>query len=213
MLFTQQGAKTGQQGIMAGLRQVIDVDLVCQSFAASSTHRNERGVGMVHRPRRHRHLGPYLVACVNDGIDRLRQHRRPVVTVDKFLDARDDTSGVDAGNTFTHGLHLGLSYGVVHGMHLAIDIGFGDVVQIDQCQATHATACQRLCTPRADTTDADNGHMRCAYARSRCDPEQSLHATEAAREICARVIWQFDAHVDTHICRPVKDVINDAAMG
>ena len=44
-------------------------------------------------------------------------------------------------------------------MDLAVDVGLGHVVQVDEGEAPHAAARQRLGGPGADTTNADDDDM------------------------------------------------------
>jgi hypothetical protein len=68
----------------------------------------------------------------------------------------------------------------VEGVDLAIDVGFGDVVEIDQGQPAHAAARQGFGRPGADTADADHRDMGAPGACQRAGAIQALDAAEAA---------------------------------
>jgi hypothetical protein len=59
-------------------------------------------------------------------------------------------------------------------MNLAIDVGLGDVVHIEQTNFTYATAGQRLGSPGADTANSNDGHMTSLNALSRLNAEKTL---------------------------------------
>ena len=71
----------------------------------------------------------------------------------------DYAGWIDQANPLAHGLDLGLTQGRTQRMHLSVDIGFGNMVHIDQCQAANAAACKCLRGPRADATNANDGNM------------------------------------------------------
>lgn len=57
------------------------------------------------------------------------------------------------------GRDLGLADGIAHGLDLAIDVRFGNIVQIDQGQAADGAARQRFDDPGADAAHADHAHV------------------------------------------------------
>lgn len=63
--------------------------------------------------------------------------------IDKFYLA----IGIDRTDAIRHGANLLLSEGAVKGVELAIDIGWADVVVIDQCQTAYRGARQGLDRP------------------------------------------------------------------
>ena len=64
-------------------------------------------------------------------------------------------------------------------MHLAIDIGLGHVVKVNQCQAADATARKCFGNPRAYAADADYRHMRFTDNTGGLHTIEALHAGKA----------------------------------
>ena len=87
-------------------------------------------------------LRTHLVAGIDDGIDRLRQQRRPIRLVDEFFDRMHLAARMDVGDALAQRFGLGLSERRAERLHLAIDVGLGDMVQIDQGQFGDAAARQ-----------------------------------------------------------------------
>ena len=73
-------------------------------------------------------------------------------------------------------------------MQLAVDIGFGDVVQVDQRQLPDAAARQRFNCPRADAADADHAHMRFGQALQGVCTVEAGDAAETAEEWSGRAV-------------------------
>jgi len=77
----------------------------------------------------------------------------------------DHTGRVDGADALGHHLHLGLADTAGDGMHLAVDVGDADVVQVEQGNLPDPGACQRFGRPGTDAADADHGHMGGLQAR------------------------------------------------
>jgi hypothetical protein len=68
-------------------------------------------------------------------------------------------------------------------MDLAVDVGLGHMVQVDQRQLTDTAARQRFRRPGADPANANDSHMRRAYARCARNAVEAIQPAEAALEI------------------------------
>ena len=68
-------------------------------------------------------------------------------------------------------------------MDLPVDVGFGDMVQVDQRQRADAAARQRLHRPRADAAQAGHGDVGILQARGRLLSIQTRKTAEAAVEV------------------------------
>src|SRR5690606_5681452 len=66
------------------------------------------------------------------------------------------TGGVDVVDTLAHGRDLGLAQRAAQRVQLAIDVGLGDMVEINESDAPHPASRQRFDAPRAHATDAGN---------------------------------------------------------
>ena len=69
------------------------------------------------------------------------------------------TVWIDGLYAVSHGENLGLTQACFNGMNLAIDIGLGNMVHINQCQMTNSASGQCLNGPRSDTTYANDYNM------------------------------------------------------
>jgi hypothetical protein len=68
-------------------------------------------------------------------------------------------------------------------MDLAVDVGFGHVVQVDQRQRADAAAGQRLRRPGTDAADADDGDVRAPDRGRAVHAVQALQPAEAALQV------------------------------
>ena len=103
--------------------------------------------------------------------------------VDELLDRVHLAARVDVGDALAQRLHLGLAERGAQRLHLAVDVGLGHMVQVDQRQRRDAAARQRLGRPGADAAQADDGDARGAHARVAGVAVQAAQAAEAAFEV------------------------------
>ena len=94
---------------------------------------------------------------------------------------------MDLRDAIAHGLHLGLAHGVVQGMDLTVDVGLGDMVQIDQCDGADAAAGQGLRRPGAHPANAHHRDMRCADRRSTGHAVQAREPAKAPLQVDLRI--------------------------
>ncbi len=87
--------------------------------------------------------------------------------LDELVHAVNHQLRIDLQQALGHGVHLGHTQRVAQRMRLAVDIGRGDMVQINQRQLANRAARQRLGRPRADAAHANHADMRMAKARQR----------------------------------------------
>ena len=87
---------------------------------------------------------------------------------------------MDGGDALAQGLALVLAQGALQGLHLAVDVGLGHMVQIDQGQRSNTAARQGLDAPATHTTQTNHRQMQPAQARIAgltIEPAQSAKAT------------------------------------
>jgi hypothetical protein len=65
-------------------------------------------------------------------MDRTIQKLRPVPRLDERFDAGDLTLRVNQCDTLLHGTYFGLAYRGRQRMRLPVDVGFGDMVKINE---------------------------------------------------------------------------------
>lgn len=159
MLLSQPVTQLGQQGVVGGIRQIVDINQVTQTFAASCTHRDENAAGS-QGPIGHGGLGSHLITGIDDGVHTVGQQRLPIVGVDKFLNSMNLAVWVERVDAVSHGKNLSLANGGVSCLNLTIDVGFAHVVQINECQLANAATRKCLGRPGAHTAYADHSHMR-----------------------------------------------------
>jgi hypothetical protein len=90
---------------------------------------------------------------------------------------------VDVGHALGQGLRLGLAQRAAQRLHLAVDVGFGHVVQVEQHQFGHAAARQRFHRPRTHAAQPDHGDAGAAHARVAVVAVQPAQAAEAALQV------------------------------
>ena len=163
VMLAKAVAQLGQQRVMGGAGQVVNIDLMSEPFAAGCTHSNKKGPG-AQGPGRHVGLGIDLITGINHRVYPIGQQGRPVIGVNELFNAMDLAGRVEGVDAFPHGKHLGLSNGRVQRLNLAVDVGFTHVVKVDQRQLGNAAACQCFSSPRANTTYTDHGNMRAGNA-------------------------------------------------
>ena len=96
--------------------------------------------------RDQRRLGPNLVDRIDHTVAGRQQFGR-ILDGNELLDRRHVATWIDAGNPLPHRLHLGLAEGRLDRMDLPVEVGFGNVVEIDQRQSADTAARQRLDRP------------------------------------------------------------------
>jgi hypothetical protein len=107
----------------------------------------------------------------------------PVLGRHEVIDAGHLAGGVDVLDAARHRIHLGRAQCAAQGLDLAVDVGLGDVVEIDEHDLRHAATRQRLGSPGTDTADPDDGHARGAHLFVGRTAPQSAQPAEAALQI------------------------------
>src|SRR5690606_9765423 len=136
-------------------------------------------------------------ARVIDGIDDVivavcAYHLFQIVGSQKILDLCDGAGRIDLRYAFCQCGYLGHAQGVAECMKLAVDVGLGDVIQINHGDMADSTACQRFHYPGAYPTDADDTYM-CMAETCQCSRSvQTCNTTEATIEVdaaCNGMFW------------------------
>ena len=83
--------------------------------------------------RDQRRLGAHMIDRVDHRVAG-RDQGKQVAFVDEFLHGIDHAGRVDRRDTLPHGHHLGGAERRVQRLDLAVDVGFRDVIEIDQRQ-------------------------------------------------------------------------------
>ena len=179
MLLAQPVAQLGQQGVMGGLGQIIDINQMGQPFATRCTRRDKNYSGP-QGPIGHAGLGSHLITGIDDGVHAWGQQLGPIVVLDKFLNGMNLAVRVECMNAVSHGENFGLANGGVFGLYLSVDVGFANVVQVNECQLANATARQCLGRPGPHATDTDHSHMGAADTVRASLAVQASQAAKAA---------------------------------
>ena len=183
MLLSQTVTKLSQQGVMRHPGEIVDLNLVRQALAAGSAHADERRLACP-CPGGHGSLCGHLVTGIDDHVDRhALKNPWPVCRLDKFFDAHHITPGVNQMNAFTHCLNFGLPHGGGQRMGLAIDVGLGNMVKINEHKLPHSASSQRLCRPGTHATDAHDGNASLSDARRPCGAVEPRQTTKSALKI------------------------------
>ena len=124
-----------------------------------------------------RHLGAYVVNRIDDDVEALEQ-RRGVFRGEEIVDGVNAAVRTEGQHTLGHGCHLGLTKGGIEGMRLAVDVGLGNVIEVDQGQPSDPAARERLHAPRADTADADHASVGHRQGSGRVRAIQTIDATK-----------------------------------
>ena len=96
---------------------------------------------------RQRHLGARVVDGIEHRVAVVFQQLRYILRRDEILDRAHLAVGIDKTNARGHCRNLGLAEGVTEGVQLAVDIGFSDVVEVDQRKMADGVACERFRRP------------------------------------------------------------------
>lgn len=187
VVFAQAIAKLRQQGVVSDLREVCNFQLVRQALAAGRARSNEQGC-VASRPGGHGAFGADLITGVNDAVYlSALQDGRPIAWLHEFLNTMHVAGGMNAGNTLAHGLHLGLTQRGIERVNLPVDVGFGNVVQVDQRKAPNAAARQCFGCPGADAADTDDGDVSLADTVGSRRTVEAIKSTKPAPQVCSCV--------------------------
>mgnify|MGYP000906864901 FL=1 len=187
VVFAQTVSNLCQQGVVSDLREVCNFQLVRQALAAGRARGNEQGF-VATRPGSHGSFGVDLITGVNDAVYlRALQDGWPIAWLHEFLNTMHVAGGVNTGNTLAHGLHLGLTHRGIECVNLPVDVGFGNVVQVDQRKAPNAAARQCFGCPGADAADTDNGDVSLGDTGGSRRTVEAIKSTKPAPQVCSCV--------------------------
>ena len=200
VVLAQQLAGLGEQGIMFGAAQVGDTNPRRIDLPAGATdcdHPDASAPAMGDQ----RGLDAETVDAVNDVVVVRVQQVREIIEGEKVLDCRDTTIGVDLSDARRHDLHLGHTERAGQGVQLAVDVGFGDVIEIDQREAADGRARQGLDRPGTDAADANDADVRFPESFQGAIPVETTCAAEAAFGIRRTAVLFPGAHEIDHTVR------------
>ena len=147
-----------QQRIPCGPGKIFHPQLQGIGAATGCAAGND-GLAVRHAPGNQRRLGRHGIDGVNDKIGVGRDQLLFLAGLYEFIDRMHGDVGRDVADALRHHLDLGRAQRAGERMNLAVDVGLGHVVQVDEGEAPHAAARQRLGSPGADTANADNDDM------------------------------------------------------
>ena len=178
MLAAQPGPHRRQQRVAAGQRQVVDRQLQ-RVGAPTGRPAHDHRLRTPAAQRDQRRLGARRIDRVDH--DRLRRHeQRHIVGIDEVVDPFDPAVGRDVEQTIAHHRDFRRAQRGAQRVHLTVQIGLGDVIEVDQGQVADAGAGQRLGGPRTDAADPHHAHMRGAQPRQAGVAEHPGDAAERA---------------------------------
>ena len=130
MAFAQGIAQVGQQFVVFHLAQIGHADVFGMALSTCRTRHHKR-LFVAHKPSCHRRFDAHLVYGIHHKIHALGKQSGDVVFINKVFDGGDFTGRIDVKNPLLQGIDFGHAKQGCDGRQLAIDVGFGDVVQID----------------------------------------------------------------------------------
>ncbi len=188
MLFAQALPQRRKQGVVGRAAEVVDLHPMWLALAARRTDSHERQAP-ISRPGRQRGLGAHLIAAVDQTVEiGAADQGGPVVGFDELLDDPHRTAGVDVGDALAQRLGLGHADRRPQGLDLTVDIGFGNLIEVDQRQLGRATASQRFDCPRADATQTHDREARGTQPLIGRIAVQAAQASEAPLQISLELI-------------------------
>ncbi|MNR04955.1 hypothetical protein D3C85_1209530 [compost metagenome] len=158
MLPPQLVAQLGQQRIVDRGGQVARAQgqrIRLPPRAAAQQH----GHAQRARMQDHGNLGRGLVGAINDDGVRARKHLRDILRRNEIIHPRQPAFRIDRQHPLRHRVNLGLPQRRRQRVDLPVDVGFGNMVQVDQGQRPHPAARQRLDGPGPDAAKSGHRHM------------------------------------------------------
>ena len=146
MVFAQSVSNLSEQGVVGHCRKIVKFNRLRRSLATRSTDQNKRSA-CAPCPRRQSCFYTHLVAGVDHHVDPIRAEGFPVLWRNEVVYGVDATGRMNLGNPGAHGFHFGLPDRAVERMHLTIDVGFGNMVQVHQTDTAHTGSGQSFCSP------------------------------------------------------------------
>ncbi len=147
---------------MGGFTQVRYIDLVCVAFSARCANTDKKRLATP-SPVRHRSLRFDLIARINDGIHSSRNEGQPIVWLHKCVNADHLALRIDECDTLPHRFNFGHADSGGQRVDLSIDVGLSHMVHINQRQLAHPASSQSFSSPRTDSANARDGHVRITH--------------------------------------------------
>ena len=164
---------------MRYLRQIGGADKRGIFLPARAAADDERPAA-AHEICGHRRFHAHLVDGVDNEVERPSENRFQIVFIHKILDFLHLALRIDLQDAFVQRRYLRLAEIVGQRMELAVDVGLGHIVQVNQRQPADTRARQRLDRPRTDAAHADHADMRLAETLQRIVAVQPRDAAETA---------------------------------
>src|SRR5690606_36522050 len=110
--------------------------------------------------KNHGNLGTGLVRAIDNQVQIRCQDSADIVRRDEVVYEVQHAMRVDTPHPGGHCVYLGLPQRLGYRVQLPIDVGFGNMIQIDERQRPNSGTGQCLVAPRADTTYSCHRYMR-----------------------------------------------------
>ena len=144
---------------------------------------------VAHKMRCHRGFDTHLVNRVNHKIKRQPEKLGKVALVHKVFYFNHLASRVDLRDALAQGGYFGFAKIGGERVDLAVYIGFGDIVQINQRELTDSAAGKRFHRPRADTAHSHHANVRVLQGVQTVFAVKPCDAAEAAVGMCFHVAF------------------------
>ncbi len=177
VLLAQPFAGLGQQWILPAAGQVANGEFQRVGHATRAAYGDDRqplAAAMGEQCR----LGAKVVDAIDDPVVAAVEDVGDIVGRDEVVDDMGLTIGVDGSDPLTQGFGLGLAERLGGGVQLAIDVGFGDMIHIDQGEFANGAAGQRFDGPGTHAAETEHADMGVAKAGQRFS---AIDAGDAAK--------------------------------
>ena len=185
----QDIAQVGKQRVVGGAGEISAADEGGVALAARAAG-HHKSLLLRHKMGGHGGFYAHLVDGVDHKIKRLGKKRAHVFRVHKIFDFVHGAGGVDLQDAPVQRGYFGQAEIVGERVELAVGVGFGHVVQINQRELADAAARQRLHRPRAHAARAHHANIGLGKALQGGRAVESGNAAEAA------LVWGGSNHRD-----------------
>lgn len=178
VLGAQAPAHLGEQGVLFGTRKVVHPDAPRVRLASRTAGHHKTDAAFA-AGEHDRHLGANVIDRIDHHVE-IAQELNGIFGRDELLHRIDPGKRVDGADALGHGEHLGLSEGRLDRVDLAVEVGLGHVIEIDQGDVPHSAARERFGCPRPDAAYADDASAGGRQPRERLLPVEACDPAEAA---------------------------------
>ena len=146
MLAAQVAAHLGEQRVLNGAREVGHANARrVQLPACRATGHHTLAGALAEREDGGLHL--HRINGVDHIVKRVAEQGLDVFHGDEIVDAADLRTRVDLQDALSHGVDLGHAVGIAQRVNLAVGVGDGNVVEIDQRELADTASRQRFRHP------------------------------------------------------------------